>query len=76
MNKFKWVAASINITASLLQATAILSIQWFAWLLLITSVIFWGIISLKEKDYARLSQQTVFIIIASIALYNWLKHAF
>jgi hypothetical protein len=76
MNKFKWLAASINITASLLQATAILSIQWIAWSLLIISVIFWGIIAYKEKDFARLTQQTVFITIASIALYNWLKHAF
>jgi len=74
MNKFKWVAASINITASLIQASAILSLQWIAWLFLIISVIFWGVIAYKEKDYARLSQQTVFITIASIALYNWLKH--
>jgi len=73
MSKFKWFAASINIGASLLQASAILSLQWFAWLLLIISVICWSYVAYKEKDFARLTQQTVFITIASIALYNWFK---
>jgi nicotinamide riboside transporter PnuC len=74
MNKLKWTAASFNITASLVQSTAIISLQWIAWIFLIISVILWGYIANKEKDYARLTQQTVFIIIASIALYNWLQH--
>jgi hypothetical protein len=73
MNKIKWTAASINITASLLQATAIIKLQWIAWTLLITSVLTWGYVAYKEKDFARLTQQTVFITIASIALYNWFK---
>lgn len=74
MNKLKWTAASFNITASVIQATAIITIQWIAWLFLIVSVFLWGHVAYREKDYARLTQQIVFIIIASIALYNWLKH--
>jgi len=74
MNKLKWTGASINITASIIQSTAILSLQWIAWIFLILSVIIWGYVAYKEKDFARLTQQTVFIVIASIALYNWLKH--
>ena len=74
MNKIKWTGASFNITASIIQATAIISLQWIAWIFLILSVIIWGYVAFKEKDIARLTQQTVFIVIASIALYNWLKH--
>lgn len=74
MNKIKWTGASLNITASIIQSTAIVSLQWVAWIFLIMSVIIWGYVAKKEKDYARLTQQAVFIIIASIALYNWLKH--
>jgi hypothetical protein len=74
MNKIKWTGASLNITASIIQATAIVSLQWIAWIFLILSVIIWGYVAYKEKDFARLTQQTVFIVIASIALYNWLKH--
>lgn len=74
MNKLKWTAASFNIIASVIQATAIITVQWIAWGFLIVSVFLWGQVALKEKDYARLTQQIVFIIIASIALYNWLKH--
>ena len=74
MNKIKWTGASLNITASIIQATAIVSLQWIAWIFLILSVIIWGYVAYKERDFARLTQQTVFIVIASIALYNWLKH--
>ena len=74
MNKLKWIAASFNITASLIQSTAIIAVQWIAWVFLIISVFLWGHVALKEKDYARLTQQIVFVVIASIALYNWLKH--
>ena len=74
MNKIKWTGASLNITASIVQATAIVSLQWIAWIFLILSVIIWGYVAYKERDFARLTQQTVFIIIASIALYNWLQH--
>jgi hypothetical protein len=74
MNKIKWTGASLNITASIIQATAIISLQWLAWIFLILSVIIWGHVAYKERDFARLTQQTVFILIASIALYNWLKH--
>jgi nicotinamide riboside transporter PnuC len=74
MNKLKWTAALVNITASLIQSTAIIAIQWIAWMFLIVSVFLWGHVALKEKDYARLTQQVVFVVIASIALYNWLKH--
>ena len=74
MNKIKWTGASLNISASIIQATAIVSLQWIAWIFLIISVIVWGYVAYRERDFARLTQQTVFIVIASIALYNWLKH--
>lgn len=74
MNKIKWTAASLNITASLIQSTAILTVQWIAWVFLITSVFLWGHVAYKEKDYARLTQQIVFVVIACVALINWLKH--
>jgi hypothetical protein len=45
----KWTAASFNITASLIQSTAILTIQWIAWILLIHIRIFMGSRRFKRK---------------------------
>ena len=73
-NKLRWTAASISITCSLMQATAIISLQWIAWVFLLVSVTLWTYISYTEKDKARLTQQIVFILLSFVAVYNWFQH--
>ena len=55
---YKWVAASISIFCSVIQAT----------------VMMWTYVSYLEKDKARLTQQVIFIILSFFAVYNWFKH--
>ena len=74
LNIFKWVAACISITCSVIQATAIISIQWIAWIFLIVSVFMWSYVSYLEKDKARLAQQIVFILFSFVAVYNWFQY--
>ena len=71
---YKWIAASISITCSVMQATAIISLQWIAWIFLMISVFMWSYISYIEKDKPRLAQQIVFILLSFIAVYNWFQH--
>jgi hypothetical protein len=71
---YKWVAASISITCSIIQATAIISLQWIAWIFLMISVFMWSYVSYIEKDKARLTQQIIFIILSFFAVYNWFQH--
>jgi len=71
---YKWIAASISITCSVIQATAIINIQWIAWIFLMVSVFMWAYVSYIEKDMARLTQQVVFILLSFIAVYNWFQH--
>jgi hypothetical protein len=71
---YKWVAASISITCSVIQATAIISLQWIAWVFLMLSVFMWSYVSYIEKDKARLTQQIIFIILSFFAVYNWFQH--
>ena len=71
---YKWIAASISITCSVIQATAIISIQWIAWIFLMISVLMWTYVSYLEKDKARLSQQIVFLVLSLFAIYNWFKY--
>ena len=71
---YKWVAASISISCSLIQATAIISLQWIAWIFLMLSVFMWSYVSYIEKDKARLTQQVIFIILSFFAVYNWFQH--
>jgi hypothetical protein len=71
---YKWIAASISITCSVIQASAIIDIQWIAWIFLTISVLMWSYISYIEKDKARLTQQIVFILLSFIAVYNWFQH--
>jgi uncharacterized RDD family membrane protein YckC len=71
---YKWVAASISITCSVMQATAIISLQWIAWIFLMVSVFMWSYISYIENDKPRLAQQIVFIILSFVAVYNWFQH--
>jgi hypothetical protein len=74
LNVYKWVAASISIVCSIIQATAIISLQWIAWVFLMISVIMWSYISYLEKDKPRLAQQIIFIILSFFAVYNWFKY--
>jgi hypothetical protein len=71
---YKWIAASISITCSLIQATAIISLQWIAWVFLMMSVFMWSYVSYIEKDKARLTQQIIFIILSFFAVYNWFQY--
>jgi hypothetical protein len=71
---YKWVAAGISITCSVIQASAIIHLQWIAWVFLMTSVFMWSYVSYLEKDKARLTQQIVFILLSFVAIYNWFQH--
>jgi len=73
-NKLRWTAASISIICSVMQATAIISLQWIAWVFLMISVLLWTYISYTEKDKARFTQQVVFILLSFVAIYNWFQH--
>ena len=74
LNIYKWIAASISIMCSIMQATAIINIQWIAWIFLMISVFMWTYVSYLEKDKARLTQQIVFIILSFVAVYNWFQY--
>ena len=71
---YKWIAATISITCSIIQATAIISLQWIAWIFLMISVFMWSYVSYIEKDKARLTQQIIFILLSFVAVYNWFKY--
>jgi hypothetical protein len=71
---YKWVAASISIACSIIQASAIISLQWIAWIFLTVSVLMWTYVSYLEKDKARLSQQIVFLVLSLFAIYNWFQY--
>jgi hypothetical protein len=73
-NKLRWTAASVSITCSVIQASAVIRLQWIAWVFLMTSVLMWTYISYTEKDKARLTQQVVFILLSFVAIYNWFQH--
>jgi len=74
LNVYKWIAASISIACSIIQATAIISLQWIAFVFLIISVIMWTYVSYLENDKARLTQQIVFILLSFVAVYNWFQY--
>jgi hypothetical protein len=74
LNIYKWVAASISIICSIIQATAIIDLQWIAFVFLIVSVLMWTYVSYIEGDKARLTQQIVFILLSFVAVYNWFQH--
>jgi hypothetical protein len=73
LNIYKWIAASISIICSIMQATAIISLQWIAWIFLMISVFMWSYVSYLEKDKARLTQQIIFIMLSFFAIYNWFQ---
>ena len=71
---YKWVAATMSIACSIIQATAIISLQWIAWIFLMISVFMWSYVSYIEKDKARLTQQIIFLLLSFVAVYNWFQH--
>jgi len=71
---YKWIAATISIACSIIQATAIISLQWIAWIFLMISVFMWSYVSYIEKDKARLTQQIIFLLLSFIAVYNWFQY--
>ena len=71
---YKWIASGISISCSIIQASAIIHLQWIAWVFLMTSVLMWTYVSYIEKDKARLTQQIVFILLSFVAIYNWFQH--
>ena len=71
---YKWIASGISISCSIIQATAIINIQWIAWIFLMISVFMWSYVSYIERDKPRLAQQVVFILLSFIAVYNWFQH--
>ena len=71
---YKWVAATISIACSIIQATAIINLQWIAWIFLMISVFMWSYVSYIEKDKARLTQQIIFLLLSFVAVYNWFQH--
>jgi hypothetical protein len=73
-SKLRWTAAIVSISCSMMQATAIISIQWIAWIFLMVSVLMWTYVSYTERDMARLTQQLVFIALSFIAIYNWFQY--
>ena len=73
LNIYKWIAASISIICSIMQATAIISLQWIAWVFLMVSVLMWTFVSYLVNDKARLTQQIIFIMLSFFAIYNWFQ---
>jgi hypothetical protein len=71
---YKWIAATISIACSIIQESAIISLQWIAWIFLMISVFMWSYVSYIEKDKARLTQQIIFLLLSFIAVYNWFQH--
>ena len=67
-------AATISIACSIIQATAIISLQWIAWIFLMISVFMWSYVSYIEKDKARLTQQIIFLLLSFVAVYNWFQY--
>lgn len=74
-NTLRWIAASFSISGSVMQAMAIIRLQWVAWILLMISVLLWSYIAYTDKDKARLTQQIVFLFLSALAIYNWFKHS-
>ena len=74
LSVYKWVAATISIACSIIQSTAIISLQWIAWIFLMISVFMWSYVSYIEKDKARLTQQIIFLLLSFIAVYNWFQY--
>jgi len=69
----RWIAAVFFMTSGIIQASAIISLQWFSWVITLVAIVLTIRISLKDKDKARMTTQIFFLILSFIAIYNWIK---
>ena len=70
----RWIATLFFISSGVIQALAIIPLQWFSFLLNIIGLTFTIRISMKDKDNARLTNTVFFLFLSAIALWNWLKY--
>jgi hypothetical protein len=70
----RWIAAVFFMTSGIIQASAIINLQWFSWIITLVAIILTIRISLKDKDRARTTTQVFFLILSVIAIYNWVQH--
>ena len=70
----RWTAAVFFMVSGGIQASAIIALQWFSWIITMIALVLTIRISLKDKDRARTTTQAFFLVLSSIAIYNWLKY--
>jgi len=70
----RWIACLLGMIAATIHASAIISLQWLGWIICLFSISTWLYIAIQDKDKARSLQQSYFLLLSLIAIYNWLKH--
>jgi nicotinamide riboside transporter PnuC len=70
----RWIAAVFFMVSGVIQASAIINLQWFSWIITLIAIILTIRISLKDKDKARTTTQIFFLVLSTIAIYNWVQH--
>ena len=70
----RWTAAVFFMVSGAIQASAIIALQWFSWIITMIALVLTIKISLKDKYRARTTTQAFFLVLSSIAIYNWLQY--
>lgn len=70
----RWIAAILFMLSGVIQASAIIPLQWTSWILQFIAINLTIRISLKDKDRARTTTQVFFLLLSIIAIYNWVQH--
>jgi hypothetical protein len=70
----RWTAAIFFMVSGVIQASAIIALQWFSWIITMIAIVLTIKISLKDKDRARTTTQVFFLVLSTIAIYNWLQY--
>jgi hypothetical protein len=70
----RWTAAIFFMVSGAIQASAIIALQWFSWIITMIALVLTIRISLKDKDRARTTTQVFFLVLSTIAIYNWLQY--
>ena len=70
----RWTAAIFFMISGVIQASAIIVLQWFSWVITLVAIVLTIKISLKDKDRARTTTQVFFLVLSTIAIYNWLQY--
>jgi hypothetical protein len=70
----RWTAAVFFMISGVIQASAIIVLQWFSWVITLVAIVLTIKISLKDKDRARTTTQVFFLVLSIIAIYNWLQY--